>query len=494
MKQLQVDENRFKHYKILITTIFVLGVLIRIIVFINLPEGLGFDENSHYAYVRFIAENWSFPKATEGTAFYHPPLFHILGAFIYLLASVLGIGDAFFIVRFISTLFGILTLPIVYLAAREIFPENKRVHVLSLAIASFLPIHSLTSGMIGNDAIVSFFVSLTVYLLLKYENEATLRNAALIGITTAFSMLSKYNGLVLLPVVFIYFTLRRKWEHLAVAALLTMSLGGWWYLKNYITYQTLVPYNWSFGSPTSHNPIINLLKLYDAAFYNFPLLHALVLKLLNLFYTTLWHWHTYYFVYEFSLPLSGYIKALLTICIATGLFYMTANFRSNPKLMVMFLLAASTLIGFLNYVLAFLAYVNYSLKYTDYHMIANARYILPMVVPLSLSTGAIIDRFFNKKGLMIASLFLSIGAVYIPFSQCNIFPEPVAQPAANTLYVEETHILPYSWGIYWVGTSKQIRNDSVPYYAHKIYNAEGAFTGLYIRDEVFSKYKWKECK
>lgn len=499
------ESPKLDYYKILIPAILILGILIRIFAFITIPKGLGFDENSHYAYARFIAENWSFPNASEGTTFYQPPLFHILGAFTYSLAGVLGIADAFFIIRFVSTFFGILTIPIVYLAAREVFPENRRIQILSLAIASFLPIHSLTSGMIGNDAVTSFFVSLTVYLLLKYESEPTLRKVALIGVAAAFSALSRYNGLVVLPVVGIYYILKRRWEHLAIVSLLILTLSGWWYLRNYMNYGALAPYAWDvFGGQTSKNLLANILGLYHAASYNFPLIQKLMLKLLNYFYITLWHWHTYYFAYDFPLPLSGYlsgyIKALLTLCIIAGLFYMAANFRRSPKLMVMFLLSIFLLISLINYLLAVLALLNYSVKYTDYHVVATARYILPMIVPLSIFTSVIIDKFLNKKGIMIAGLFLFISAVYSPPSYCDIFPEPVAQPitySIDIIYIISSPspipILPYPWGIYWVGVERHlIEYNSSLHYVHLVYDEEGALVAA-ISDRIFLKFKWREC-
>ncbi len=94
------------------------------------------------------------------------------GGYSYLSIPIIAIfGLNEFSARFASAFFGTLTIILVYLICLELFKENKNKQIISLLssfLLSIMPWHITLSRVAVENTVVVFFVSLGVYLYLKY--------------------------------------------------------------------------------------------------------------------------------------------------------------------------------------------------------------------------------------------------------------------------------------------------------------------------------------
>lgn len=513
---------RFRKIYFLMVLVFLFGAFIRVMTFYNHTDfTTGFDDRAHYEYVFFLTSNMEFPPADQGYEYFQPPMFYMIGAVVYFLTVyLLPFVEPIRTVQFISTFFGIATIFLVYKIAREIFPENYRFQLLSLSLAAILPVHIILSGVIGNDTTVAFFVSLAIYFLIVYEKQPNLKNAGLLGIASGLCMLSKYNGVIILPVLFIVFLIRiftykKQWKReitaLSIIVFSSLLVGGWWYLRNNLVYGdpfiSNIPY---FDVLPLPHPVVYYLN-FDYEVFKYPFINYTTPNV-NYFWS-----QTYATVWFDARPTFGYLPSnwnriigsltlilgvLLTLCILIGTFYWVFDSEIRQKYSVMFLFLTSEFFG----------YAYFTQKY-PFIEATNARYLLPAIVPISLSGAIILDKLLEYKNRLIkipffislVMLFPLVAVYFIPLGPpavCDAFPEQVGIPITNHTWVQNLTIIRggeehsrFPWNRYLVGIPKQWMTDtSVPKYGHKIYFWNGSYAGFYISHDNFLKEKWKTCE
>ena len=161
-----VKNNKFKILNL--SLIILLGICLRLWC-INKMGGLWIDEADSY----YLAKA-SFPFGILHNMMiksYHTPLYFFILHFWMKLFS-----ENDFNLRFLSALFGILTVPVMYFAGKEL--ESKKVGILAAfltAINSFLIYYSQEVRIYS---LLTFFVSLLILFLLKVKNNPDKKNYA----------------------------------------------------------------------------------------------------------------------------------------------------------------------------------------------------------------------------------------------------------------------------------------------------------------------------
>lgn len=182
---------------------------------------------------RFIAQNLRLPLFEHfgrDEPFWAPPLFHIFYAFIYLTFRNFGINAAEFAVKMISPLLGSLTL-IIFLSISKIL-FDKKTAFYSLIFLSFIPLHMDYSVFSYVDGMLTFLAVLSVYFSLKNKIASS-------AITAGLAILTKYNGIFILPVIlYIVYINNKKEKYLfkkfsAVLAI-SLAIGSIWFARNWI--------------------------------------------------------------------------------------------------------------------------------------------------------------------------------------------------------------------------------------------------------------------
>lgn len=220
-----------KYTKIAIVLILI-GVIIRVsIVPFTTVSG---DGCWHISISNFIVENGRTPlheMLGRPEAFSRPPLFHLFNALLYSVFKLIGPSAASLAIKYTSTIFGSLSLVLVFLIAKKMF--NKKIATYSLFFVTFLPMHIYFSSITHIDVLVSFLVLAAIYFVI--ENRIVLS-----GIFLGFALLSKYESVICLVVIAAILLIKHKdritlfFKNTLIVCGIGLIMSAGWYIRNYI--------------------------------------------------------------------------------------------------------------------------------------------------------------------------------------------------------------------------------------------------------------------
>lgn len=253
-----------------------------------IPLFEGPDEVSHFLYSHNLANEGVFPVIVGRQEMFdsgsvqrhHPPLYYLVGAALIAgidrddlpfytrfnpLASIGIVNDhnlnvhlhpvgvpstgntpaAVYLLRAWSIVLAAGTIFIVYRIGLLLF--SPLVGVLAALITAANPQFAFIGGMINNDSLVTFLMAVGVAWCAWVWRKRRIgrREMLIIGLTLAGIVLTKNNGLGLIPVVSITvlagaaskrWTWRTALATLGVSAVLMIVLAGWWYARNLTLY------------------------------------------------------------------------------------------------------------------------------------------------------------------------------------------------------------------------------------------------------------------
>jgi len=135
--------------------------------------------------------------------FKHPPLFTFMNCL-----SMRLFGDKFISCGFVSLVFGVLLIPLVYMLGSLLF--DRKVALLSAIFMWLDPVNIISSQKIWMDTTLAFWCVLSIYLfavaLFKRYDFAYL----LSGIACGLAMLTKYSGALSWIIILLYAVYNRK--------------------------------------------------------------------------------------------------------------------------------------------------------------------------------------------------------------------------------------------------------------------------------------------
>jgi 4-amino-4-deoxy-L-arabinose transferase-like glycosyltransferase len=242
------------------------------------PVGEAPDEPSHVEYAQIILRTGQLPTIPKGSARYsyeaeQPPLYYLLqagwmGALwpnTNLLPHLEGNPDFSFdketpynvylqnypardavpvhLMRFLSTLLGLFTLVFIWLAGREIWPDETRPALLALGFAAFLPGFTFTSGTVTNDTLAALAGAAIIHLLARaFRRGLDWKVASLCGLALGLGILGKRSLLAFMPLMLLAFLLapsrdgRTRLVVIGAGLAATIALGVWPFAANWAQY------------------------------------------------------------------------------------------------------------------------------------------------------------------------------------------------------------------------------------------------------------------
>jgi hypothetical protein len=194
-----------------------------------------------------MAQDWALPRPDAGWSTADPPLFFSLAA---------GLMDAsgftIVLVPLFNTAIGLGIVALAVALVRRADPERPRRALLAGALLLYLPAHVYMSAMVGEEMLVAFFTSLTVFLLARHttRGDGPLAQAATIGVAAGLAILSKLTGVLAgATAVGVYAldgirrqALRPALFRVAVVALVAAIVGGWFFARNRVLYGYFQPF------------------------------------------------------------------------------------------------------------------------------------------------------------------------------------------------------------------------------------------------------------
>jgi len=167
-----------------------------------IPLNGGIDESRHFRYLEIVATEHRLPAPAEEQAAisHHPPLHYLLAAPVCLAARGFGPEATWRALRLWSVLLGGVSLWLVYLLLRRIFPEQPRIAQLGVISVGWLPHFLLVCAMISNDVTAVLTSTLLLFLAtLSVMGAGGRGRAALAGLAAGLACLAKHSALVVVP-------------------------------------------------------------------------------------------------------------------------------------------------------------------------------------------------------------------------------------------------------------------------------------------------------
>jgi hypothetical protein len=275
------------------------------------------DEDSHYGYVKHIADGRGLPvlhldsskNPVAGTIGHHPPLYYLASALLtfwidtddadnliwhnpHAVAGVPhwpgnknrvihtdaegfpyhGTALAIHILRLFSVLLSGITVLATYVIALEIFPHWKSMALGAAAINAFNPQFIFIGARVGNDVAVTAFSTLVLLVTVRLlKRGATGGRLIWLGVTLGLALLSKISALALLPLVAVGLAIRAirqrsvrcliKWGVIVFS--IALLIAGWAYLRNWILYRHPLASNVWLAAVGLREPQPSLIELYE---------------------------------------------------------------------------------------------------------------------------------------------------------------------------------------------------------------------------------------
>ena len=187
----------------------------------------------HVSASKFIAENRSIPlhePLGRNEPFWSPPLYHLLAAFVYFVFNLFSHDIANFAIKFISPIFGILSLIVSFLLIKKLY--NSKMAFYSVIFLAFVPIFIDYSVLSYVESMLTFFVVLSIYFII-------MDRIWLSGMAAGLASLTKYNGLFVLPVLFVILYKRhgikkRLFSDLFFLIIPVLVIAWPWLIRNWI--------------------------------------------------------------------------------------------------------------------------------------------------------------------------------------------------------------------------------------------------------------------
>ncbi|MDR2733138.1 MAG: glycosyltransferase family 39 protein [Spirochaetota bacterium] len=122
--------------------------------------------NGHINYIQYIANKGSLPPP-NGWSYYHPPLYYITGAGVWLLAKALQIADPFKALQLLSLIYYCVFLVYSLRLLAQVI-RQPWMYRLAAALLLFWPAGFLCASRIGNDALLYPLFMMTLFYAHKW--------------------------------------------------------------------------------------------------------------------------------------------------------------------------------------------------------------------------------------------------------------------------------------------------------------------------------------
>ncbi|MEW6482465.1 MAG: glycosyltransferase family 39 protein [bacterium] len=142
---------------------------------------------------------------SEKEPYYYGPLYFYFLALIY---KIFGIDPYF--PRLIQMILGVLTSFLTYLIAKKVF--NKTIGYICLIILILYAMFYIHEGVLLMESLITFLNTLSIFLLLRIEDNPSYKNIAFAGISLGLSALARANILLFIPFLLPWMLINSKFK------------------------------------------------------------------------------------------------------------------------------------------------------------------------------------------------------------------------------------------------------------------------------------------
>jgi 4-amino-4-deoxy-L-arabinose transferase-like glycosyltransferase len=184
----------------------------------------------------------------------HDPIFdtaiiRVGPLFEYMLAGVYTMfGHHYEPVWVIHAILHTLSALFIYLTAKIVFARLERVETIALWAAglfAFSPDLIEIAAMLMTETLYLFFFTVLVYYFMWFvesdKGGIQSKFVVLLGVITGLSILARPPVLFILPVIYLYFLLKKKWKEALIVTVAIVAVFTPWSIQNYQTYGQFMP-------------------------------------------------------------------------------------------------------------------------------------------------------------------------------------------------------------------------------------------------------------
>jgi 4-amino-4-deoxy-L-arabinose transferase-like glycosyltransferase len=392
---------------------------------VETPKWQAPDEPAHYNYVVHLAESYRFPVLQMGDypheyleeikaakfppemsidpiryEYHQPPLYYLLAAAIYRIATPLGFEIQFLALRLLSVALGAMLLVVVYSIVREVFPDGLFVPLAATAFVATLPMHIAMSAAINNDTLAELILALVLWLgVREIRIGLSRRQAAALGLLVALALLTKttiYAPVMVSTLVALVAKARDLGWNASIRRMgmvygLGLLLSSWWFARNALVYGGLDIFGWQHhdsivvGQPTTAQWIADyglartikdfLMVSFRSFWAQFGWMGVLIDSRLYL------------------------LLAVVSVAVALGFVLWLWRMAHNTAQLARFQ-RWSLLLLLIVFVVVATAHVSYNLKFVQH----QGRYLFPALVPIGLAFALGLSEWVRLVALLLARL------------------------------------------------------------------------------------------
>ena len=215
------------------------------------PHDLGeLSGNGHLGYIQYLYLNKSLPDTCAGQ-FYHPPLFHIIGAVVLAVHHVtVDYTVAFESLQLINMLFAVIGVIYGYRILRKI-GNNDWFLVIATAFLSFCPAFYIIGAELNNDCLSTMLLIMALYYALCWREKRDIFTILKIALCVGLGMLTKTNAALIafaVGLIFLYTLIedRKEWKRYILQfipfGVVCIPLGLGWNVYRLLRFQLPLTY------------------------------------------------------------------------------------------------------------------------------------------------------------------------------------------------------------------------------------------------------------
>lgn len=356
----------------------------------------GPDEPAHFIYIRSIATSFALPPIahtethTEHSASTHeghqPPLYYAIMAVPYAALDFAGLPpEAIWrVLRLLNIALGVLWICAVYALSLTFF--GRRDYALaSTGFVALIPTSSYTVSVLNNEVCISLFFTSAMIPMLAYFRSGVMsnRSGVMLGLLMGLAILSKAQGLILVPLLLLAALLVSRRRHYAnwsqvlrqigVALGVAMIVSGWWFARNMVVHGAAMPHS-------LHNPVLltGLMDVLVLPLKALTLAFIFTKLLFGYFWTPFWLAWPYVDFRIYVAPL-----ALANVVMLVGLAGSLRRLGSEERSSFGYLLAA--------FLLTYLSWLRYVMV-VDAKANMQGRLLLPVAAVVGVMWVLAFDR------------------------------------------------------------------------------------------------------
>lgn len=194
--------------------VFSFGLLLRLLYIFATPyQTRAYDADGHLEYIQYVAAHLGLPPIRDGWEFYQAPLYYVVTGLWYRIGSIIGRAVPALIrdMQWIAFLAAALSLAGMAWIAVQLFSRKERVErLLFLGTLVALPSIAFLAARVNNDVFLFPLEVFCLAFLLRWWQTGRWRHWWSALLFLILSILTKTNGLLLVPVVFLLLLLKPR--------------------------------------------------------------------------------------------------------------------------------------------------------------------------------------------------------------------------------------------------------------------------------------------